>query len=173
MNIPRWLLPVVAVVAALAVGVAAVLDRDAVRARRARVGVRARPRPRPPRCSRPLPPEDGDDGEDADGDGDPADPPAGAATRRHDGGAPGGEPGRREREVAVPEEDAAESDTELLRLIDLIGLSPDLLVGLMDLGLGERDDDPCAPRDGAPADDCPPGVAGVVLYDLTPCRRSG
>ncbi|MEO5920835.1 MAG: hypothetical protein ABIQ01_06800, partial [Pseudolysinimonas sp.] len=70
-----------------------------------------------------------------------------------------------EREVAVPEDDPAASDTELLRLIDLVGLSPDLLLGLIHLGAGDRDDDPCSPRDGEPADGCPPGLTGVVLID--------
>jgi hypothetical protein len=35
----------------------------------------------------------------------------------------------------------------------------------MHLGAGERDDDPCAPREGVPTGDCPPGAPGVVLYD--------
>ncbi len=162
MNIPKWILPVVAVVAALAVGVAAAL-----------IGMRFAPAAPasafvPPETETaqvlaPVPADDGDDGNDADGDGDPADLPSDSDDAGGD--VPSESPVVGELEVAVAEEDPAVSDTELLRLIDLIGLSPDLLVGLMDLGLGERDDDPCAPPDGDPADDCPPGSAGIVLYD--------
>ncbi|MEO5919761.1 MAG: hypothetical protein ABIQ01_01325, partial [Pseudolysinimonas sp.] len=167
MNIPRWLLPVIAIVAAVAVGVAAFL-----------VGARFAPTTPasafvPPdteiaQVLAPVAVDDGDDGEDDDGDGDTADLPSGGddsgdGSGTGDGGA-GESPVVGEREVAVPEDPAA-SDTELLRLIDLVGLSPDLLLGLIHLGAGDRDDDPCSPRDGDPADDCPPGLTGVVLID--------
>ena len=159
MNIPKWLLPIVAVVAAVAVGVAAVL-----------VGMRFAPSTPasafvPPSTEiatvlAPVADEDGDDGEaDDDGSSDPDDGDSGSTSEPPLSDEIG------EREVAVAEEDAATTDSELLRLIDLLALSPDLLLGLMHLGLGERDDDPCAPRDGTPpADGCPPGAPGTVLF---------
>jgi hypothetical protein len=68
-------------------------------------------------------------------------------------------------EVAVAEEDPVTTDLELLRLIDLIGLSPDLLGAFTLVGAGARDDDPCAPTGGTPpADGCPPGAPGTVLF---------
>lgn len=163
-TIPKWLFPVVAGVAAIAVGIAAML-----------IGMRfapeesasafVEPATETAQVLAPIPADDGDDGQDADGDGDPAD--TGPPPSDGEEAPPPESPVVGEREVAVAEEDPAASDAELLRLIDLIALSPDLLVGLMDLGAGERDDDPCAPRDGDPAGECPPGTGGVVLYDAS------
>ncbi len=146
MTIPRWLLPAVAIIAAVAVGFAAFLFTGRF-APVTPASVFVEPPTEIAQVIAPVPQENGDGGENGAGSAPLAESPVIG-----------------EREVAAPEEDPAESDGELLRLIDLIGLSPDLLVGLMDLGGGERDDDPCAPREGEPPADCPPGLAGVVLY---------
>ncbi|CAN5283384.1 hypothetical protein BH11ACT3_BH11ACT3_18610 [soil metagenome] len=176
MNIPKWLLPVIAILAALAVGVAAVL-----------IGMRFAP-PTPASAFvpadtetatvlAPIAADDGDDGHDEDGDGEdadltppPSDGPIAGDPPSTDDPSESEDPSASspvgDREVAVEEEDPAATDTELLRLIDLVTVSPDLLAGLMRLGLGEHVDDPCAPDDGsAPADDCPGGLLGTVLYD--------
>ncbi|MCU1417723.1 MAG: hypothetical protein JWP32_1897 [Schumannella sp.] len=163
MRIPRWLLPILSVVAAVAVGVAAVL-----------IGMRFAPAPPasafvPPdtetaQVLQPLPAAAADPQGEApagDGSGDGAGNGSGLGS-----GLPGESPVTGSTEVAVPEGDPAGTDRELLRLIDLVGLSPDLLAGLIHLGLGNRDDDPCAPRDGTPAaDGCPPGAPGTILLD--------
>jgi len=186
MKIPRWLLPVVAVVAALAVGVAAVL-----------IGMRFASAPAasafvPPSTEvsqviAPIATDDGDDGVDEDGDGDTADLPPSSG----DGGSIGGGTGVdgdigsgpaigtgagddddqpapspiiAEQEVAEPEDDPAATDLEWLRIVDLIGRDPNLFDGLFTLDL-DRDDDPCAPASGTPGDDCPAGIPGAIFID--------
>ena len=173
MKILRWLFPVVAVVAALAVGVAAVL-----------IGMRFASAPA---ASAFVPPDtevsqviapvpafpDGtpaaDDGSAAGGgtdvSGDTGGGPAIGAAAGDDEDQPEPSPVVAEEEVATPEEDPAVTDLEILRLVDLIGRSPDLFSGLFTLNLGGRDDDPCAPRDGAPADGCPAGVPGAIFLN--------
>jgi hypothetical protein len=159
MNIPKWLLPVIGVVAALAVGVAAVL-----------IGMQFAPADQasafvPPQTETatvlaPVPPDAGDGNTGGD--------PGGGES---DGGASGGgasepapSPEIGEREVVVPETDPAATDAELLNLINLVGLDPDILAGILRLGLGTIDGDPCSPTDGStPPDDCPAGLTGAIF----------
>jgi hypothetical protein len=163
MSIPKWLLPVIAIVAAIAVGFAAFLVGGKF-APATPASAFVPPATETAQVLAPVAVDDGDDGDDESDDGEnvgESEPGGGSGT----GDSADESPVVGEREVVVPEDDPAASDTELLRLIDLIGLSPDLLLGLIHLGAGDRDDDPCAPRDGDPADGCPSGLGGVVLFD--------
>jgi hypothetical protein len=187
MNIPRWLLFVVGGVAALAVGVAAVL----IGMRFASAPVASAFVPPDTEVSQVIAPvaiDNGDDGVDEDGDGDASDaPPASTAGGSTGGGTdssgeagtgpaigtaagddddqPEPSPVIAEEDVSVPEADPAVTDHELLRLVDLIGRDPSLFDGLFTFDLGGRDDDPCAPASGTPADDCPLGIPGAVYIN--------
>jgi hypothetical protein len=170
MKIPRWLLFVVAGVAALAVGVAAVL-----------IGMRFAPAPAasafvPPgtevsQVIAPVAVDDGDDGDagsasaGTDSSGETGTGPAIGTAAGDDEDQPAPSPVIAEEDVAVPEDDPAVTDLELLRLVDLIGRDPDLFSGLFTLDLGGRDDDPCAPASGTPGDDCPAGIPGAVFIN--------
>ena len=74
-----------------------------------------------------------------------------------------------EREVRVPLEASTELEPGLVDLIDALTEAPDPAAALMVLdGEAETDesgvdDDPCAPRRGDPAADCPEGAGSTVL----------
>lgn len=152
MTVPKWLIPVLAVIAAVAVGVAATL----IGQRFAPVEtVTTQPATEIVPVLTPI----------AAGDEPPADVPADA------------EPdapvvvsvATAEREVTVPASPSSDDavDPSLLFFLDELMAWPDALLGLINFGDDERSDgdDPCAPRDGEPDAGCPDGLRSTILSD--------
>lgn len=142
MTVPKWLVPALAIVAALAVGVAATLLGRALAAPDAVVvasGTAVVP------VLAPVP--------DASG---------GSTT----GGLPASETVA-EREIALPASDPDAIDPALTELIGALAEAADPVFTLMELD-AEADGeaaggDPCALREGAPGEDCPDGLRSTVL----------
>ncbi|GMA90771.1 hypothetical protein [Homoserinibacter gongjuensis] len=147
MTVPKWLVPALAIVAALAVGVAATLlgralatpDAVAVPSGTVVVPVLA-PVPEPPH---------------------PSDEPAGETAE-----APVSETVA-EREITLPASDPEAIDPALTALIDTLADAADPVFTLMERDADADGDtaggDPCAPREGEPGEDCPDGLMSTVL----------
>src|SRR5690606_29984779 len=160
MTVPKWLVPALAIVAALAVGVAATLlgralatpDAVAIPSGTAVVPVLA-PVPEPPH------PSDAESGDSESSDHEPGD--AGTS-----GDAPVSETVA-EREITLPASDPDAIDPALGELIGTLADAADPVFTLMELETDDDGDaaggDPCAPREGAPGEDCPDGLMSTVL----------
>ncbi|WP_309708348.1 hypothetical protein [Pseudolysinimonas sp.] len=164
MTVPKWLIPVLAIVAAAGVAVAATLIGIRFAAP---VVVEAAPEYEIVPVLAPI----------AEGD----EPPAGSGDES-EVPAPTDEPGEAsdvvpivvseavaEREVTIPADGGAtdETDASLLRFLSLLGTWPDPIFGLINFTDDDRGDgdDPCAPRGGEPAGDCPEGLRSTILSD--------
>jgi hypothetical protein len=154
MNVPKWLIPVLAVIAAAAVAVAATLFAT----RFAPVETIASP---PETQIVPvLAPI-------ATGDEPPAVAPAEGTPEAEDEGAGLIVSGAvAEREVAVPLSGDADEAT-FHYFMGLLGEWPDVLFGLINLDGDSRadGDDPCSPAEGDPPADCPEGLRGAIFSD--------
>lgn len=147
MTVPKWLVPALAIVAALAVGVAATLlgralttpDAVAVPSGTVVVPVLA-----------PVPEQSH-----------PSDEPAGETAE-----APVSETVA-EREITLPASDPEAIDPALTALIDTLADAADPVFTLMERDADADGDtaggDPCAPREGEPGEDCPDGLMSTVL----------
>ncbi|GHF23111.1 hypothetical protein [Pseudolysinimonas yzui] len=152
MTVPKWLIPLLAVIAAVAVGVAATL-----------IGLRFAPvetvTASPvteivPVLSPIAEGEDAPAGPDDEGEPDAPVVVSEAAA---------------EREVTVPAAPSGDEavDPSLSFYLDELMAWPDALLGLINFGGDERSDgdDPCAPRDGEPPVTCPDGLRSTILSD--------
>jgi hypothetical protein len=152
MTVPKWLIPALAVIAAVAVGVAATL----IGMRFAPVEtVTTQPATEIVPVLAPI----------AEGEEPPAEPDDEAAP---DAPVVVSEASA-EREVTVPAAPTGDDpvDPSLLFLFDELMAWPDALLGLINFGDDERSDgdDPCAPREGEPAVGCPGGLRSTILSD--------
>jgi hypothetical protein len=156
MTVPKWLIPVLAILAAAGVAVAATL-----------IGIRFAP----PVVTEAAPQHEIVPVLAPIAEGDEA--PAGSGDAPAEGGSDV-EPvivseAVAEREVAVPSDGGAtdETDPSLLRFLAILGDWPDPIFGLINFDDDDRSDgdDPCAPRDGEPAEDCPGGLMSTILSD--------
>jgi hypothetical protein len=152
MTVPKWLIPALAVIAAVAVGVAATL----IGMRFAPVEtVTTQPATEIVPVLAPI----------AEGEEPPVEPDDGAAP---DAPVVVSEASA-EREVTVPAAPTGDDpvDPSLLFLFDELMAWPDALLGLINFGDDERSDgdDPCAPREGEPAVGCPGGLRSTILSD--------
>jgi hypothetical protein len=152
MTVPKWLIPALAVIAAVAVGVAATL----IGMRFAPVEtVATQPATEIVPVLAPI----------AEGEEPPAEPDDEAAP---DAPVVVSEASA-EREVTVPAAPTGDDqvDPSLLFLFDELMAWPDALLGLINFGDDERSDgdDPCAPREGEPAVGCPGGLRSTILSD--------
>lgn len=157
MTIPKWVLPIVAVIAAVAVAIASFLLATSVRA----PAPVADPVPDVPTQIVPVlePIAVGEE------------PPAAAPTAE-EAAATTGDGGAglvvsdavAEREVAVPATPDAE-EAEFLRLFDFMASVPDGVFGLLGAGTPSLlgGDDACAPAGEEAPDGCPPGIAGAIF----------
>lgn len=159
MTVPKWLIPVLAIVAAIAVGVTGWL-----------VAVQLRPGPEAPPAPviETLPvagPVDADAEGDGGGEGDGDDPAISPALGFED--------------VVVPSDDGSDGpDPRLAGLIEDLGSADDPGAGPAEIydgsdappgAAGEPGSgDPCAPIDGEPAADCPDGIHGTILALTAP-----
>lgn len=152
MTVPKWLIPVLAVIAAVAVGVAATLIGQ-----RFAPGETVTTQPATeivpvltPIAESDEPPADVPDDAEAD-----------APVVVSDAAA--------EREVTVPAVPSADDpvDPSLLFFFDELMAWPDALLGLINFGSDDRSDgdDPCAPREGEPEAGCPDGLRSTILSD--------
>jgi hypothetical protein len=152
MTVPKWLIPVLAVIAAVAIGVAATL-----------IGLRFAPvetvtaQPTTEIVPVLTPIAEGDEAPAApDDDAEPGAPVVVSEAAA-------------EREVTTPTtpSDDEAVDPSLLFFFDELMAWPDALLGLINFGdEGRADgDDPCAPRDGEPAVGCPDGLRSTILSD--------
>jgi hypothetical protein len=152
MTVPKWLIPLLAVIAAVAVGVAATL-----------IGLRFAPvetvtmRPTTEIVPVLAPIAEGDEAPVAPDDA--AEPDAPVAVSE----------AAAEREVTVPATPTGDAavDPSLLFFFDELMAWPDALLGLINFGDEGRaeGDDPCAPREGEPAVGCPDGLRSTILSD--------
>jgi hypothetical protein len=154
MTVPKWLIPLIAVIAAAAVGVAATL-----------IGMRFAPvetvttQPTTEIVPVLTPIAEGDEAP-ASPDDEEAAPDAPVEVSE----------AAAEREVTVPAAPTSDDavDPSLLFFFDELMAWPDALLGLINFGDDERGDgdDPCAPRDGEPAAvGCPDGLRSTILSD--------
>lgn len=152
MTVPKWLIPMLAVIAAAAVAVAATL-----------IGLRFAPvetvvaQPATEIVPVLAPIAEGDEPPaDAPGEDDPEAPVVVSDVVA-------------EREVTVPSEPTGDDavDPSLLFFLDELMAWPDALLGLINFGAEDRPggDDPCAPREGEPAVGCPDGLRSTILSD--------
>ncbi|HWH98572.1 MAG TPA: hypothetical protein VNS80_09425 [Pseudolysinimonas sp.] len=160
MNVPRWLVPVLAIIAAAGVAVAATLVGIRFAAP---VVVESAPQHEIVPVLAPI--AEGDEAPAGSGDesgGDESDDGS-AATSIVVSDAVA------EREVTIPADGGAtdETDPSLLRFLGLLGIWPDPIFGLITFSDDDRTDgdDPCAPRGEEPAADCPEGLMSTILSD--------
>ena len=149
MTVPKWLIPALAVIAAVAVGVAATL-----------IGMRFAPvetvTTQPTTEIVPVLAPIAVGEEAPAGPDDEPDAPVVVSDAVA------------EREVTVPPTPATdEPDPSLLFFLDELMAWPDALLGLINFGGDDRSDgdDPCAPRDGEPEVGCPDGLRSTILSD--------
>jgi hypothetical protein len=152
MTVPKWLIPVIAAIAALAVGTAGVL-----------IGMRfaltetvaSAPETQIVPVLAPIATGDEAPVEVPDGTGADDEPVVVSEVVA-------------EREVTVPAEGTEEADDPtLVSFLGLIGTWPDALLGLINFDADERTDgdDPCSPAAGDPPTDCPEGLRGAIFSD--------
>jgi hypothetical protein len=152
MTVPKWLIPLLAVIAAVAVGVAATL-----------IGLRFAPvetvttQPATEIVPVLTPIAEGEEPPaDTPGDDEPDAPVVVSEVAA-------------EREVTVPAAPTGDdpADPSLLFFFDELMAWPDALLGLISFGDDDRSDgdDPCAPREGEPAVGCPGGLRSTILSD--------
>ncbi len=154
MTVPRWLIPVLAIVAALAVAVAATL-----------IGTQLAAKPQPQTLTVPVlqPVETGDDGlpvEDRDGDPETLD--ISASSGDVEIIAPG---------TGVPGRYSAQVDARIDALVAAGGLdeaSTSEAIASADDGAGPAAGDPCSPADGTIPEGCPMGMRGAIFGLVSP-----
>jgi hypothetical protein len=154
MTVPRWLVPVLAIVAAVGVAVAATL-----------VGARFAPAETvlstPGSAVVPVLAPIGEGAElPASATSDPEGPDAEESPLVSE--ATG------EREVTLASGDPAAADRAVLTLLGTLAEWPDGLFGLINLEGEAREggDDPCAPREGESASGCPEGLRSTILSTM-------
>lgn len=156
MTAPKWVIPMIAVIAAVAVAVAAAL-----------LAARFAPPPAPVADPTPAPPTQVVPVLEPIAVGD--EPPAPAPTADEAAAAEGDEGAGllvseavAEREVAVPST-PEEEEAEFIHLVDFLTASPDGILALLGAGTPRLlgDDDVCASDD--PPADCPPGLTGAIF----------
>src|SRR5690606_33040453 len=149
---PKWLVPALALVAAIAVGVAATLLGRAL-ATPGPVAVPSGTAVVPVLAPVPEPTHPAEQ-PDASGDAEP------------NGDAPVSETVA-EREITLPASDPEAIDPALTELIGTLTDAADPVFTLMERDADADGDtaggDPCAPREGEPGEDCPDGLMSTVL----------